>query len=334
MNLVKMKVMNRKITAWLTCITFTSSLLVAVVPLPSLALTAREPRPQAESELYLAQVKTYKVRLGDTLSGIAYKNGISLQQLLVYNPSLRSNPHLIRVGQVIYLNQRTTATSSPPRKTRRQSVQAFNLPTQRRIGSSRSGARRGNPQQECRTNTNDELRVLLPETNFGESLQDYPTFFWYMPELKTQAEHLEFKIKPVNADGFETYEFTSTNQKAGIMNLTLPAQLGPLKEGQEYQWEVRIYCTKDTFIFAGGYIKRMSTEQPELTGKLENAQVEDYPSILAEYGIWYDALSILAGLRADEPTDTSLITDWENILKMIGFENISAMPLLATGDSQ
>jgi hypothetical protein len=173
---------------------------------------------------------------------------------------------------------------------------------------------------------------LLPDTNFGYTLKDYPTLFWYMPELKSPAERLELKIRPVGADSFATYKFASTNQQAGIMGLTLPEQLGPLAENEEYQWEVRIYCTDDTFISATGNIQRLSSEQPELSEKLEAVEVQDYPAILAEAGVWYDSLSILSALRADAPTDTSLSDDWSMILKMIGFENISSVPLLATGN--
>jgi LysM repeat protein len=329
--------MKKNATIWLALATFSSSLILGIGNASALGFTHQETPVNAETELYLAQARTYKVKLGDTLSGIAYKNGISLPQLLAYNPNLRTNPHLIRVGQVVYISKPAASSTRKPTTTarkpaQRRSVGFANLPNQRRGGSNRVGARRGPANQQCFTNANDQLRVLLPETNFGYTLQDYPTFFWYMPELKTQAERLELKIKPVGADSFETYEFASTNQKAGIMSVTLPAKLGPLAEGKEYQWEVRVYCTARMFISATGNIQRLSTDKPELTQKLENAEVEDYPAILAEAGVWYDALSVLAGLRAESPTDSSLIDDWGKILQMIGFENISSVPLLATGD--
>lgn len=315
----------------LTLVAFTGTLLLGLGDSATLALTPQETRYQANNPIYLAQARTYQVRLGDTLSGIAHRHGVSLQQLLAYNPSLRSNPHLIRVGQVIYVSASAPTTVRRP-PTTRQSVQAFNLPTQRRTGSNRVGARRGPAEQACFANPNDNLVALLPDSNFGYTLQDYPTFFWYLPELKSQAERFELKIRPVGAIGFDTYEFSSDNQEAGIMSVTLPEELGPLNEDQEYEWEVRVYCTPRTFITAKGNIKRLSTEQPELAKKLEEAEVDNYPAILAEEGVWYDSLSILAGLRADAPNDSSLITDWTNIMKMIGFENISSAPLLATGN--
>lgn len=290
--------------------------------------------PQASNSLQtsIAQAGTYTVKLGDTLSGIAYKNRVNLQQLLSINPSLRNNPNLIRVGQVIYLSKpasSSTTAKKPPNTTRRQSVQTFNLPNQRRTASSRVGARRGDPKLECRSNPNDNLRVLLPDTNFGYTLQDYPTFFWYMPQLKNTPDRLELKVRPVGADSFQTYKLTSKNQNAGVMSVTLPTALGALEEGKEYEWEIRVYCTPTMFITATGNIQRLSTNNPQLASKLEKASVDDYPAILAQAGVWYDALATLAALRAENPSDASLSADWTNILKMIGFENIAGAPLLA-----
>ena len=51
----------------------------------------------------IAQARTYRVRLGDTLGGIANRFGMSFRQVLSYNPQLRSRPHLIYVGEKINL---------------------------------------------------------------------------------------------------------------------------------------------------------------------------------------------------------------------------------------
>lgn len=46
----------------------------------------------------------YTVASGDTLSGIAQKNGMTLQQLLAINPQYKTNPNLIKPGQSVALN--------------------------------------------------------------------------------------------------------------------------------------------------------------------------------------------------------------------------------------
>lgn len=49
-----------------------------------------------------AQKKTYTVKRGDTMWGIAKANGMTLAQLVAKNPQIK-NPNLIYVGNVIYL---------------------------------------------------------------------------------------------------------------------------------------------------------------------------------------------------------------------------------------
>ena len=47
----------------------------------------------------------YEVRSGDSLSKIAARQGMSLDRLLELNPSLRSNPNLIQIGQRLRLSE-------------------------------------------------------------------------------------------------------------------------------------------------------------------------------------------------------------------------------------
>lgn len=47
--------------------------------------------------------KTYALKWGDTLWGLARTNGLTLAQLLALNPQIR-NPNIYRVGDVIYLS--------------------------------------------------------------------------------------------------------------------------------------------------------------------------------------------------------------------------------------
>jgi LysM repeat protein len=59
---------------------------------------------------------THIVRSGETLSGIARANGITLAQLLDANPQFRANPNLIRVGDVLNIPKgQATPPVQPPR---------------------------------------------------------------------------------------------------------------------------------------------------------------------------------------------------------------------------
>lgn len=68
-------------------------------PPPPSQLPPSAPTPSTS----LVGVATYTVKSGDTLSAIARRAGITLNQLLSYNPQFQANPNLIRPGQVAQL---------------------------------------------------------------------------------------------------------------------------------------------------------------------------------------------------------------------------------------
>jgi N-acetylmuramoyl-L-alanine amidase len=53
------------------------------------------------------------VRYGETLSGIAYRYGVSVHALLQANPRIY-NPHLIYAGMTLYIPQAYTPPAFPP----------------------------------------------------------------------------------------------------------------------------------------------------------------------------------------------------------------------------
>ncbi|WP_341201948.1 LysM peptidoglycan-binding domain-containing protein [Planomicrobium okeanokoites] len=76
--------------------------VTAPTPPPATAAPAPAPAPSAGT------ARTYKVVSGDTLTGIAYRNGISVTQLMNWNGLTSS---MIRVGQVLKIENSTAAPS-------------------------------------------------------------------------------------------------------------------------------------------------------------------------------------------------------------------------------
>jgi Domain of Unknown Function (DUF928)/LysM domain len=288
-----------------------------------------------QRNFYLSQNNnTYKVKLGDTLLGIANKHGLSVEKLLKFNPALGSNPNLILIGQVINLNDISSTSNPPIQKQSKQRLSAFanlNLSNVVKIGNSRIGAKRGRGPS-CVKNSEQNIKALLPESNFGWTLRDYPTFFWYLPELEYKESKpipVLFKYREIISTsedeetfGTKLYETSLNNLNPGIVSFTLPPEAPPLEEGKEYEWELQVHCTDTTWITIRSRIKRISTNNPTLANKLENAPIEDYPAILASEGVWYDILPIMAALKQKNPNDSSLEEDWVEILKQIGYGDL------------
>ncbi|HEX6732486.1 MAG TPA: LysM domain-containing protein [Pyrinomonadaceae bacterium] len=56
---------------------------------------------------------TYKVKSGDTLSKIASRNGLTLQQLLDANPKVKANPNKLKVGDILTLPGGSSTGATP-----------------------------------------------------------------------------------------------------------------------------------------------------------------------------------------------------------------------------
>lgn len=76
---------------------------------PAPAVTAPKPPAAAAPAPTVGTARTYTVVSGDTLSGIAYRNGISVTQLMNWNGLTSS---MIRVGQVLKIENSTAAPST------------------------------------------------------------------------------------------------------------------------------------------------------------------------------------------------------------------------------
>ena len=367
-----------KKSLFLSTMIFTASLLVetGLRPPSAYTYTVQKTLVEFQEPNYIAQSRTYRVRLGDTLWGISRRYRTSIGQLISLNPKLRSRPNLIYVGEIINVTgngqSRSVVTrpkpkpstpvvtrpkpkpstpvvtrpkpkpSTPvvtrpkppttPQSSSRRSTVFANLPNQRRPGSNRIAAKRG-PNPACTKDKSDKMKALLPENNFGWTLYDYPQFFWYFPELESKSIPVYFTVGAVDRqeangkieENFSEipYETELTMNSSGIISFTLPPEAEPLEEEKEYEWEVRVDCTPTTTMYIKGRIQRLSTENPELSSKLENASIENYPAILAKAGVWYDALQIMTGLMRDNPNDRTLQQDWQSVLQMIEFGDLS-----------
>ncbi|MGK7893284.1 MAG: DUF928 domain-containing protein [Xenococcus sp. (in: cyanobacteria)] len=289
--------------------------------------------------------KKYTVRSGDTLGGIAIRHGLSLQTIIAYNPQLAARLDRINVGETINVGSaqivrppQSTPTPAKPTTDSRVAGAFSNLPTARRQGSNSIGARRGHLDEVC-TKGGKDLRAIAPENGLGFTFDDYPYFFWYFPGIESESDYVPVIFTLIGQEKREINGQTKTrpvsiyetelnlDDQSGIVAFPLPAESKPLQEEQEYQWRIQINCTEQTTMFLKYSIKRQSTNNPELTRKLETTTVDRHPVVFAESGIWFDALKIVALQLEQAPGDPILEKDWNNILKLIGFEDLIGEPI-------
>jgi len=182
--------------------------------------------------------------------------------------------------------------------------------------SSNGTASRGN----C--TPNKELIALVPvyrseksQNVWGLTIAKLPTFWFYVPETSplTATLTLEEDKKLVYLT-----ELTLPG-KPGIIRFSLPLDAPELTLNQAYRWYFKINCGPNSPPKTiSGWIQRTEISAT-LKQQLTNASLAKRVRILAQNGIWYDALTGAAELRRTNPTDRA----WQDLLKAIAFENLA-----------
>lgn len=181
--------------------------------------------------------------------------------------------------------------------------------------------------------TQPTLTAMIPSQNFGATVEEYPTFFWYVPQ--TNATTAEFVLLDGNRTVYETT--IDLPKTPGILRLNLPTDgsVPPLTIGKDYQWYFSIICNADDRsgdLLTRGWIQRQ-TKTSALATKLSQATVIDRSTIYAQAGIWYDAMKTLADLRQSQSSagmqQSQLLSDrWHSLLESVGLEDFADQPFI------
>jgi hypothetical protein len=163
--------------------------------------------------------------------------------------------------------------------------------------------------------------ALVPEVA-GHTLQAQPVLYWYLAE-KTD-DRIDFAligVDPINPIRETTLEGPF---EPGIQRIRLADHDVTLQPGLEYQWFVRVIPNPDQRLYdrvVGGGIQRVEPSA-ELDAKLAAAQRGDAHYVLAEAGIWYDALDSLSVQIEATPENENLRTQRAALFDQVGLENV------------
>jgi hypothetical protein len=192
---------------------------------------------------------------------------------------------------------------------------------------SSGGASRDGGQCFSQAKTNAAVTPLTPDTHYGLTVAERPTFFVYLPE--TGAKEMFFSVQ--DQDGKQAYQTTlPLPDKPGVIGVKLPASAPALEVGKNYKWSLVMVCggeLEPDSPGVEGWVRRVAPtptlkSQKQLEVSLESA------SELAKAGIWYDALSALAQLRQAQPENLALSAHWKELLESVKLDAIATEPLI------
>jgi hypothetical protein len=204
----------------------------------------------------------------------------------------------------------------------------------------------GRPQSRssggARGGCSDQLIALLPGSNpvsnagntcslpsegiATQTIAATPMLWFYVPTLQRSVE-AELVLLDENQQAIAT-ETLTLSPTAGIVGVPIRHSL---EVNQSYRWVFSLLESNSPSLnrTVEGTIRRVELA-PQLAQQLNVAPtVRDRIALLAQQGIWHDALTELIAMRQDAPNNATVQQDWEQFLGSVGLSAIVNAPLTA-----
>ncbi|BDA67807.1 Protein of unknown function DUF928 [Rivularia sp. IAM M-261] len=199
-------------------------------------------------------------------------------------------------------------------------------------GTPPGGRRTGGGRRDTCPSTTPKLTALMPETEepatvknvWGLTTSERPTFWFYLPYTKSSKYPTEFVL--LNEKSSPVYkEEVSLPEQPGIISVKIPGSIPALEVNKQYRWFLSVYCDKEKQappIYVEGVVSRVNLTAT-IHQQLQTAQPLQRFAIYAQNGIWHQALATLIQLKQQNPQNTTIQTDWKNLLTNIGLHEIA-----------
>ncbi len=172
------------------------------------------------------------------------------------------------------------------------------------------------------TSTVPRTEALVPEVA-GHTLQAQPVLYWYLAgKTEDRIDFALIGVDPINPILETTLEGPF---EPGIQRIRLADHGVTLQPDLEYQWFVRVIPNPDQRLYdrvIGGGIQRLAPSA-ELDAKLAAAKQGDAHYVLAEAGIWYDALDALSLQIEAAPENENLRAQRAALFDQVGLESLN-----------
>ncbi|ESA36009.1 hypothetical protein N836_09310 [Leptolyngbya sp. Heron Island J] len=195
-------------------------------------------------------------------------------------------------------------------------------------GQPRTNRASGRRDQLCNNSASGlALTLLIPPSNQGITTAAHPIFLAYLPQ--TSAQQAFLTLEGENND-YLYHTLVDLPETAGIVSFAIPETAPVLEPDQHYKFSLGMIYGQtldpnDPVI--EGWIQRIT---PDTVAESQPSQEASFElgAWYARNGIWFDALALLADLRATEPDNLDAIAAWEELLQSVGLDRVGTAPLL------
>lgn len=232
-------------------------------------------------------------------------------------------------------------------KSKEASSFRFVVPPLPSIGTPLSGRRQGAASRgQCAGVVGEPLTALVPATwkylgkqqekssldawqaVWGLTTSKSPTLWFFNPYSLTSKLPITFVLEDEQGRNVYKTSFAAPGTQSGVVGFRLPST-AHLEVGKKYRWYFSVDCDSVAPALVQGWVQRVAIN-PRLKSQLQLATPRQRVALYASNGIWYDALSRLAELRAANRKDVALVNDWISLLDSVGLEAVAHQPLRST----
>jgi len=188
------------------------------------------------------------------------------------------------------------------------------------------GGRVGGGTRGASLEATASLSVLVPD-HVGITLESQPHLYWFIS--KKTAEPIEFTITEKDAVKPLLEARLKPQEKAGIQRIRLADHGVHLRQNVPYKWFVAVVTDpnrRSRDILSGGMIELLPASK-DLSAKLGRTPKAKQPFVLAEEGIWYDALAGVSDRIDAAPKDLSLRKQRAALLNQVGLNEAAQFDL-------
>lgn len=188
---------------------------------------------------------------------------------------------------------------------------------------------------DCKYKDIPPLTRLVGSNNLALTVNEYPTFWVYVPYTPREAPSGEFSLQDGDNDVYRTrFQLPAT---PGIVSISLASTTKPLQVGKTYRWYFEIKCpqleSSDELPASVTGVVRRVTRSSDLESELNAAKLPlERVATYARHHLWYETLTELAQLRLNKPQNPTFENAWVELLrdKNIGLEKIAQEPIIGS----
>ncbi len=229
-------------------------------------------------------------------------------------------------------------SQSPDQKRSLKDTQLiFNDPTPPDQGAPGGRRQGGASRDSCRKY--QALTALVPANGkivSGQTISDYPTFWFYLPDQLAPDTAMEFFLQDAKDNNLYNTQISNTAIGPGLIKISLPPTAQPLQANQPYFWTFSVSCNPKNSseqVFVKGSIQRVQPSST-LKNQLKSATPLEQVKLLAANGVWYEAFNTLAELYQKNPTQNQVAIAWQTLLQQVGLESLTKAPFTSCCLSQ